>query len=471
MTPGGCMMGIGLCRVSVQTDHDDPPVVVDLALPTGTELSALLPSIVDIVCGRGQTTDLADSTAQRWQMSRLGGSPLDDSMTLHECGVRDGELLILTPDDTPVQVPMFDHLSHAVATVSESANRAQRVSGYVGAAACLWAAGVSGILLGWFGVRAPSGRQVLIAGILACTATVAAIIASRVRPEPLPGLTMSLVAIAFATVTGHLAVPDGPAGPNLCLAAVAGSTVSIVLLRVTACGTVCLTAIATCLATVAVAAAAAVVWPIPGQAVGAGLAVVSLAMLGVAAKLSIALSGLSPAVPTADSAGDDEDIPFDVGAASVIRGHETLTGLLVGFSAAAASGTLLAAIASHRGGEAGPRAVALTAVVGAVLMLRARHQIGVTRTAAVFGSGLLSVTATFVLVAFSAPRQAHWVSALAVVCGVAALCLTLVDVEARLSPVARRSGEILEYLALVAVVPVACWVADLFGVVRGLSLA
>jgi hypothetical protein len=60
--------------------------------------------------------------------------------------------------------------------------------------------------------------------------------------------------------------------------------------------------------------------------------------------------------------------------------------------------------------------------------------------------------------------------ALAVALGIGVLWLTVVDVDTRLSPVARRCVELLEYGALVAVVPVACWVADLFGLVRGLSL-
>jgi hypothetical protein len=34
----------------------------------------------------------------------------------------------------------------------------------------------------------------------------------------------------------------------------------------------------------------------------------------------------------------------------------------------------------------------------------------------------------------------------------------------------RRSVELMEYLALGLVVPMACWVGDVFGLVRGLSL-
>jgi hypothetical protein len=39
-----------------------------------------------------------------------------------------------------------------------------------------------------------------------------------------------------------------------------------------------------------------------------------------------------------------------------------------------------------------------------------------------------------------------------------------------LSPFARRAIEVVDYLALAAIVPLACWVGGLFGFVRGLSL-
>ena len=67
----------------------------------------------------------------------------------------------------------------------------------------------------------------------------------------------------------------------------------------------------------------------------------------------------------------------------------------------------------------------------------------------------------------SVPRQADWATVMTVIAGVGALRVVF---DAPISPVARRSVELLEYLALATVVPLACWVADLYGVVRGLSL-
>jgi hypothetical protein len=38
------------------------------------------------------------------------------------------------------------------------------------------------------------------------------------------------------------------------------------------------------------------------------------------------------------------------------------------------------------------------------------------------------------------------------------------------NPVVRRAVEVTEYLALATVVPLACWVGGLYGLIRGVSL-
>ena len=80
------------------------------------------------------------------------------------------------------------------------------------------------------------------------------------------------------------------------------------------------------------------------SAVGAALAAASLAMINVAAKLSILLTGLSPRMPSSvDATADEETLPAGVGALRAARGHQTLTGLLAGFSLSAALGVALVA--------------------------------------------------------------------------------------------------------------------------------
>ncbi len=88
----------------------------------------------------------------------------------------------------------------------------------------------------------------------------------------------------------------------------------------------------------------------------------------------------------------------------------------------------------------------------------------------VLAAGLISSTAAFTLAALSGPGHAPWVGLIAVILGASALCLTGAGFEERLSPFARRGIEVVDYLALAAVVPLACWVGGLFSFARDLTL-
>ncbi len=460
------MTVLDLCRVTVQTDRNGRWVAVDLALPTRMELGELLPCVVDIV--GGPKVEPTDGIGRRWTMARLDGSPFDEATTLGENGIQDGEILLLTNAESGMPEAEFNDLCHSVIETSASGDRDDQMARGMGAATCLWAAGFGAIVLAWSAISSAS-HHVFIAATVAVAATVGTIAVSRVDAEPLPTLALGVTAAAFAAVAGFLVVPGGPAPPNFFLAAAICSAVSIVLLHVTSRETTCFTAIAAFSTAVAIAAAGVAVWPGPVEAVGALLAAASLAMLGVAAKLSMVLTGLSPTMPTAtDRECAEEDLPPGGRAERAVRGHQTLTGLQAGFSASAALAAVLVTVGLRDGGALS--GVALTAVVSTVMLLRSRQQRGVVRSAVLFGSGMVSATAAFVLAVVSAPHHAHWASLLAVVLGVGALCLAHSDFAGRLSPVGRRSVELLDYLALASVAPLTCWVADVFGIVRGLSL-
>ena len=81
---------------------------------------------------------------------------------------------------------------------------------------------------------------------------------------------------------------------------------------------------------------------------------------------------------------------------------------------------------------------------------------------------MVSVAAGLAVTVISQPAQAHWAALLSVAAG--SLALGWLH-GYPVSPVVRRSVEVLEYLILAAVLPMACWVAGLFGLVRGLSLS
>lgn len=101
------------------------------------------------------------------------------------------------------------------------------------------------------------------------------------------------------------------------------------------------------------------------------------------------------------------------------------------------------------------------------MLLRVRTHIDLRRRIALMVAGHIAVAAGVVLVVVSAPGQANWVCVLATAIGLTALGGA---VGVTLSPLARRAVDLVEYLALAAVVPLACWVGGVYGLVRGLSL-
>ncbi len=458
------MSVLDMCRVTVRTVRRGTSVAVDLALPTWLELGEILPDVVDLV---GDEVAKDGLTARR-ALSRLDGSTLDESVTLHENGVQDGDVLVLTTDPIPRSEWHCDDVGQHAVDASASLDRRIGWPRGMGAVACWWSTGVGATTLAWPGPAAP-GTRAALAAIVAGAATTAAIIASRIDAEPLPTVTLGMTAALFGAVAGFLMVPGGPAPPNFFLAAAICSAVSAVLVHVTSLGAPFFTAIVAFSTMVASAAAIVAVWPAPTSAVGAALAAASLAMMNVAAKLSILVTGLAPRMPSSlDAMSDEETFPAADSAHRAARGHQTLTGLLAGFSLAAALGVVL--VTADQYDQNAGSGVAFTGVVSAALILRAGQQRGWGRSTAVLTAGLISTTAVFTLIAVSDPGHAPWVGLIAITLGAGALCLTRADVGQRLSPVARRGIEVVDYLALAAVVPLACWVGGLFGFVRGLSL-
>jgi type VII secretion integral membrane protein EccD len=166
-------------------------------------------------------------------------------------------------------------------------------------------------------------------------------------------------------------------------------------------------------------------------------------------------------VPTSELREDDD---FTLMTPQAITAHESLTGLVIGSAAAATLGAVLVAsdIPDSR-----PAAVLFAAVVGLVLMLRTRTHIDVYRRAALVTAGMAAVAAGCADIVVSIPGQANWVCLAAAAAGVSMLGRGF---GAAGNLLARRAIDVLEYVALAAVLPLACWVGGLYGLVRGLSM-
>ena len=415
-------------------------------LPTECPVGLLIPSIVDVVLGGSA----AATAPQRWQLTRVGGERLDTSMTLRDSGVHDGELILLAMAARPARFRTPGDPSGDIAAAADRAPAAG-LHRAVPTAAGLAVTMVSAVALAWSGSTGGISANLWTAAALsAATAAGAAVIGARELR-----VVFSISAVVFATVAGFLAVSNAPWPPALLLAASCGFTVSILLLRMACGGTAVVTALAAITGTVAAVGAFGVTTSPRLGTAGAVLTVLSLAALSAAPKLTVAAAGIGPSRAA-------------IGDRRAAVAHRILTGLVAGWSSSAMLGVVaVAAVAVHTADS--PAVAALFAAdVGLLLLLRQRTHVDALRRITLGVNGIGALTAAFTVAVSSAPQHGYWLCALAVIAGVSALRRAASEVSS--NPVVRHSVQLLEYVALAAVVPLAGWVTGGYGVVRDLSL-
>jgi type VII secretion integral membrane protein EccD len=454
----------GFRRVSVHAGTS----VVDLALPAVVPIATLIPAIIDILddCAADRS---GDPVATRYQLSRLGGSALHASTTLAQNGIRDGAVLILSQFRTELPTPRCDDVAEAVTATLDAegrpwTRRATRLTGAV-AASCL--TGIGGLVLIRNALSANTTRYVgVTAGVAAIAGSITllfAAIAHRPYRDPIAGLTLSLVAAAFAAIAGFMAVPGVCGVPNVLLAAMAAAVTSVLAIRITGCGVVALTAVSCFAIVIAVTAFAGVITGAPFRTIGSMSVLVSLGLLGIAGRVSIVLAGLSPQLsPTLEARTPD------CLATKAIRADGWLTSLLTAFSSSAAVGAIITAAAARGTGSPRLGCIAFAAITGALLLLRARSADG-SRTLVFVIGGIATIGTTFAICATGMPGKGPWIATVTAVLAAAAFYLGFVAPTVSPSPVLRRGVELLEYLALVAMVPLACWICGFYGAVRALN--
>lgn len=444
----------GLRRVCVHAGT----VAVDVALPAAVPIASLIPSIIDILDSRG-TTPFARTAAVRYQLSRPGLPAFGASTTLAQNDIRDGTVLVLNqPVDIPA--PRWDDVAEAVSAALDTAaprwsRPAIRVTGAV-AAGCLTGAGCLALIRNAVSANADS-RTAAVTAVAGFCALVAAVLADRRYREPIAGLTLGVVAAGFAAVAGLLAVPGPPGFPQVLLAAMTAASTSVLAMRLTGCGVVTFTALACFAAVVAGAALAGTITGAPLHVISAVAALLSLGLLETAARLSIALAGVSPQwAPPPDLA------------AKAVRADNWLTSLLAGFAASAAVGAVITALAP--GGTARWGRITFAALIGALLLARAPSHPERSRTLMFVITGIVTAATVLVVVGTASSAPGPGIVAVTAVSAAAAIYLGFVAPGRQLSPVARRGVEVLECLILVALVPLTCWICGLFDSVRGLDL-
>lgn len=425
---------VSVCRLSIQTGADDDLRRVDVAVCAQTPVAILLPAVNDVA----QLWSPAHS-ANRWRLDRPVGGPLDGSMSLEANGVRDGELLVLTALQAPMPRSTVWDSARAIACAGAPP---RECDGALRAAVCMWAVLVAGATLGWSGATTHAAGHLIIA---ACGA-LAVCWAAFLGRSP----TLSVAGAALAAAAGFLAVPSGPTAPNVLLGAAVASAVAVVMTRLTGGASAVLTATATCSAMAATVAAAATFAALPVATVGAALATGALGLLALAPRAAILLSGLSTRGDVATRAG---------------HGSATLTGLVAGSVGAVVVGTMLVALGCLRAELPPVAGLAFTSVAGLVMLLRSRTHVDTVRRITLVLGGLLGTTAAFAIGSIAVPQHACWFAA--AVCGLGLGALR----QRSLTATTRRVVDLIDYAALAAVVPLACWVIGVYALARDLHLA
>jgi type VII secretion integral membrane protein EccD len=423
---------MSVCRLSVQSDRDGQTVTVDMALPAGTPVGALLPSIVALA------EQPSCESPQCWRLDRVSGSSLDESITLAENGVHDGELLVLAAVDAPA----LGLVRWGSFRTAAEAGSPRDASPPVPGPACVWAAVLAALVL----CARPAGHPSIHLFIAAIGTCIAAAVAVTGRSA-----ASIMAAVSLAAATGFLTVPSAPGPANVFLAAAAAASLSLVLLRWIDQSPSTLVATACFSALIAVVVIIPVVTVVPVATVGAILSVSAVGVLTLSGRMAIPLSGL-----TTDQYAEVDE--------RAIRAHATLAGLIGGCAGAAVLGTVLVGVGCHRYGAPSLAGAGFAAAIGVVLFLRVRTHVDEARRRALTVAGLASASAAFAITAMAHPAQTGWVSAVLIAIGLGATR------PLRLNAVAVRAVEVLEYAALVAVVPLACWVGGVYAMVRGMSL-
>jgi type VII secretion integral membrane protein EccD len=464
---GGSHPGGGEVR---RLSIDAEPARVDLVLSAATPIGLLIPPIVDLLA-RGSGFR-AGPLAVHYQLSLPGGGALDPSKTLAQLGIRDGAALLLTSSPTQLMAPRFDDEAEAVSasvSVMESCWTRRRAQ-LVGLLTTALLAGVTATVLSRAVFHPNDDHRAGCAGVAATIALLSllgAAVAYRVAREESIGLTWGLIATSFAALTGLLVVPGGPGAPNALFAAAAAAT-SAAAMRVISGYAVAFTALVTFAVTGAAAAMVDTITAIPLQAIAAAFTAISLAFVEASAPLSVTLARLSTSTvgPTADVHGSSPHLLN----ARAIRAHAWLTSLTAAFSASAALSAIGAALEPFPTGQPRFPGLLFATVAGGILLLRARAHRDIARSVTLIIGGIAIVSTVLVATAAAYPQYTAQVAAVSLMLGAAAACLASIRDTTTVSPIRRRSVELLEYFAFAAVVPLAVWLCGLYGATRGLNL-
>ncbi|MCE7001599.1 type VII secretion integral membrane protein EccD [Kibdelosporangium philippinense] len=433
----------GYCRIRLA----GPRTRVDLAVPSGVPLAALLPTLL-----KHAVDEKDEGEAGGWTLSTIDGGALDPAASLTASGVREGDLLVLHPANDRNPPPLYDDVVEVIG--ENSIDSAWGTKQTRAACAVLITASVLG------GLAAVAAGKGILPGILAAVACVLLLLGGGALSRALGDVPAGILGATLAIPAGAVAAASllgGTWGAGHALLAFA------VVLLVSALGPVvvgggdavfaaftmigvfgCLGSLIVVLDAGSPAAAAAVVAPL------------ALAMTTLMPVLALRISRFPrPQLPRTvdDLANTPGQVEFDTVLQRVRRARLMLSGLVAGCHATIAVGIAILAAA----GDAW--AWSLAGVLFLLMLLRARLFREIPQVASPILAAVLALPAgAGVAVAQAAGNNTMLLGVVLPILLVGAAIATLVGIASgRHAPNPRTSRllDIIETTLLLTVVPLA----------------
>jgi type VII secretion integral membrane protein EccD len=457
--------GLSLARVTVAA----PKRRMDVALPDNLIVAELLPHLL-----RHAGDDLGDAGERHggWVLRRATGAVLEPTRNLSVQGVRDGELLHLAPRREDWPELAYDDVVEVIAGGARRAGRswgeaATRRCGLAVTSAVL-GAGLVVLLMSGPSWAAPAGVALGVAAVLA----ILGVLLARALADAGAGAVVAAGGLPYAFAGGALlAAPSDIAlsdlgAPSLLLGSAALLVFSVIgYTGVAATQRLFMAGLAVSLSGVLGALVC-----FAGASPAGSAAVTLTTVIGLLPSYPLIASGLGrlpvPELPaTAEAILEDRPVPkrSDVFAA-VARATELLTGMLL--AAAITSAIAVAYVVALDGTTAGN----LLAFSGAVaLLLRARLFALPQQRIPLLVSGVAGLALLLYSFAVDAePAGRLLVLAVVVLAAAVTLAAGLVYSRRLPSPYLGRAADIIDVLAIMALIPLACAVIGLFGSIQGL---
>ncbi len=449
-----------LARVTVIS----PSRRIDVALPGSTSLAECLPTIVKF---SGYEATSSAEAVHAWVLQRMGEDPLDTNKRVSALNLRDGETLHLRQRESAMPDAAFDDVVDAVTTATTSRpswSPSQSQWFGVGVMVVLLVA-VPLLLLATSDPRGPFG-SLLEAGItlfFSFAAGIGAIVLSRALGRYLPAVGLAWSAVVLAAAGGAFIAPEAGWPLRVLLSA----TVTLVTA-----GTMWLAARVQPYAHLAVTISAGVVlvstmvmvlmdgYTAQVAAVGAAVA---LALTSALPSLSYKAARVAmPSLPSNAEALMADDQPVQADIVSRALTADRLLGAFLAATGLSVTALMVPVLASG-----GVLALSLGFAVALALVLRARAFLGLAQRTSLLVSGLVLGIAALALVLVGAtPLVRVLMATVVVIIATVALASYGASLYNRVvSPGWGRFADILEWLSIMAIVPLVLGVVDVYSMV------